>query len=428
MTTLWPLLRFHLASGVRVTLRLLMPLVVLYTVLVSFFGPFLVKDLARILFPQPATGLATLLLVVSLFAAGQQAARLLTPGPRSWLKHLPGSRRDQQLAAIAAIVVAQLPVTSGLVALAGLSASLDGRPTQLALLCVLLMSLATATAAQATTARGLRARVCCLLALAAAACFAQVDAGIAALGGALLAIAAGDLLTRPAIRTSRSDLKTSSLGQGEHDRGSSGVLPWRVVQRSCGIQLVSGLPTAILPVGAGLFFVLNNELPRHHELLGLRLGAGLGVALTLLTAVGVLLERRPLWAWSRSLPETSHHRVRRDAALLACLASLPPLATTAASLRPAVLWTSVPLIAALAVRGAGTVASGAVDRTRGPGAFAGEALCAAATVSLLPWTSLALLLSLPWLLHRAALRDRRAPVMAFQELRAARDPLGGGDS
>ncbi|MEM1244895.1 MAG: hypothetical protein AAGK22_00920 [Acidobacteriota bacterium] len=427
MSTFWPLLRFQLASGVRVTLRLLMPLVVVYSVLVGFFGPDLTNNLARVLFPQPATGVAIAILVAILYGTAQQAARLLIPGPRSWLRHLPTSARQQRMTAVASITIAQLPLSGGLLGLAVLAASLQGRAAGFGVSAVLMTSLATAIAAETRSERSLRNRLCLILALAAAVCFAQNQPAAWVFGFALLGAAIAEFWTRPASRSVRERTRRM-IRRPLQDGASVNAFHARLLWRSCGPHLASGWPVALLPVGAGLFFVLNNDLPPTYELLGLRLGAGLGISLILLANVSVLIERRTPWPWLRSLPDSSHHRIRRDALLLLLLASVAPLATAVAAGRPVVLATSLPLLGALAVRAAGTVASAGADRTRGPGAFAGEALGAAALVSLVPWTSLVLLLVTPWLLQRAALRDRRAPVLAFQELRASRDPMTGVDA
>ena len=429
-TTFLAVFRFHLASSIRVTVRLLMPLIVVYAVLVGFFGPDLLMNLRRILFPQPPTWIAASILTACCYAVARQGAALLLPGRSSWLRHLPISSRSHTLSATAALLAAQSPLLVGFLAMASLRLTPEGEEprtltqgtSDLLIDTTGLMLLALACA-YAATLRGEGHRLAWIVALAAAVCAGTTSLPGLAAAFPLMAFALA-LASLIGVRGRPQYTRAAprSAAQPEVD-GWSARLPFsaRLVWRSCGARLLSGWPAAAMPIAASLFFVLNNDLPRRYTVLGLRLGVALALAMTVLHGVTVVQERRPRWPWARSLPVSSAQRVSNDAIALATL-GLAPLIPGALLSGEAVLVfaTSLPLLAVLATRGAGTVASTGADRSRGPGAFAYESFCFALLVSLVPWSA-ALVVVLPVLLRRAASRDRLASVGTFAELQHRAD-------
>lgn len=347
MTAVLALLRFQVATGARLALRLLVPWTGVAVVAIGM---------------QEDPGRALLLLAASLAGPGWLvvgalglaiawwAAPLILASDAGWLGHLPASRRARRGARIGALLVVQGPL---LAAASGL---------------VLLE----------TTASGPRA---------------LVGLGTGPLVALLASVAAEIGLGFRSVRVRGPRLPLS--------------LEVRAFGHAAGSRAGEALLVAALPVAASMLFVRNNVLPASHSRLGLTLGGGLGVASILATLGVALRTRRPPWAWARSLPVGSRRRVRRDAILLALHAVLPCLAV--AWLDPwagGVLLGALPL---LSLGAAAAIRRRSGDRGTG-GLIAAEGAAAAGLLALAPWLVVVAVALVPAALGHAAARDRELRV------------------
>ncbi len=411
------LLSYQLRTSGRVAVRLLVPLVVVYMVLFSLDGGFLVRSLGRALFPAEPNVAASAAVLAMCFAAASQSARLLAVDRGGWLRHLPFTTQQHRIARGASLTLVQTPLVGFLLIM-----TLVDRREQLALSLPLYgggLALASAAAGCATEGSRRSRGLFLISGLLGALC----RPGALAAGAAVAMLAAWLRLREPPRMGPAARRRAASRPSAPRTPLPLELrINWRATRRAARIAWLPSL----LPVLGGLAFVLNNEMPRVYALLGLRLGMGLGIAFCVLTVASALAENRPPWPWSRSLPVASARRVALDAAFLA-LTAAPLLLTSllAPRLAPALLATGLPLLLAVSIRGAGAVASAGADRSRGLGVFAGEGASLSALTALAPPSAAALVVALPWLWRRAAARDRRAPVTRFQELqqRASGDPM-----
>jgi hypothetical protein len=200
-------------------------------------------------------------------------------------------------------------------------------------------------------------------------------------------------------------------------------LPPRLALRALRWRIVPCYLATLPPLAAAAFFLHNNRLDPAQARRAALLGGALACVALLAALAGALAERRPAWPWARSLPVAAARRVRDDALLLG-LACLPPLAATAllCPVAAAPLAATVPLLAAAA---AAALRRPPAARLGARGELTIEGLLAAALVSLLPWTALALLAAAPLALRAAAHRERELKVSLWLERHhlAAGDPL-----
>lgn len=402
-----PLLRFHLAVGARLAMRVLMPVLIAAVAAGMILGNDFFGSLAHALFGTGRGGGSTLMLAAICLGAAGVAAPRICRGLGGWMRHLPVSGLVHRRAAGFAIAVAQAPLLILLAVLAAF-ASLD--PAVLAQHGIRIGVIAIAAALWATPAarRWLAAPLALLAALAAG------SGGWAGLGLAVLLLLGADRIAGPLVRTG------PSVHLSRRSAGSGWIGP-RIAWRALGWSLLGVFVSALLPVGAAWAFVAHNELAPEHVRLAARLGGGLAAVLLLASLGESLAVRRPAWPWSRSLPWTAAQRVRSDALFLALHAL--PLVLLAAAVHPAAL-AVLAILPFLAVRAAGAMRRAPERRTGASGEILAEGFLLAALVALLPWASLLALAGTPFAVRAAAERDKRQKVSRWLELHhlAAGDP------
>jgi hypothetical protein len=404
------ILRFHLAVGTRLALRVLLPAVAAASGGLMLLGPEFLDSLARTLFGSPLAPPSILLVPIAcLGIAGMAAPRICRGIAGGWLAHLPATGVAHRRAAIVAVAVVQAPVVLALALLS--AAAAESLTASLADWAGLTLTALAAAALAVPTTRPWAVRPLALaalllplwdgwLTLASAALFALTDR----LAGPLAKLAA----VRPPGAGSRAL-----------------PLPLRIVARAMRWRFLGAYGVALLPLVVTFAFLVNNELPSGHRQLAVRLGGTVAVVLLLAQLAEALAVLRPAWPWARSLPWSAQRRVSTDAALLAGLAlavlvgaAFLPWASPLSLLAVAALLPLLSLRAAGAIRRAPESSSGA------SGEILGEGLLAAGLVALVPWLSLLALAAVPFVWRLAAERERRQKVSRWLPLHhlAAGDP------
>lgn len=402
-----PVLRFHLAVGARLAMRVLMPLVTAGFGAGMLLGNDFLGSLARSLFGAGSGGGSAVVIAALCLGAAELAGPRICRGLNGWLRHLPASGLAHRRAATLAIAFSQVPLLLLLLVLAAFSslvpAVLIRRAFQLAV---------TALAAALCVTPSRRRWIAAPVALAAAVVAGAGNWWMLALGAVLVAVAdgtAGDLTATGAPSTHLPS------------RSSGGWIEVRIAWRALGWSLPGTYLTSVLPVLAAWAFVAHNELAPQYVRLAARLGSAAGAVLLLSSLSESLAVRRPAWPWSRSLPWTAQRRVTMDALFLGLHAL--PLILLAAAIHPAAL-EALPILPLLGLRAAGALRRAPERRTGAAGEILGEGLLLAALVALLPWAGLPALALVPLALRAAAERERLQKVSRWLELHhlAAGDP------
>jgi hypothetical protein len=390
-------------------MRALLPTVTAAVGGLVLLGDDFLISFSRLLFGPGSAGGSGAFIALACVGFASVASPRICRGLGGWMRHLPIHGRAQRRAAQLAITVAQLPVILGMTIFSFVATKLGSASAAFATDLLALGVCAPAAALFAMPVeRPLAARP-----LALGAAFAAVSGGLGlvAVGLVLLLLAdavAGEL---PRHATAGAPVGGRSLLGGVL---TGGLLEVRIAWRALRWRLLSALAAGLLPLGAALFFVTNNELAPHHVRLAALLGGTCAVTFVLADLGEALGVRRPAWPWSRSLPWSAMARVRTDAALLAVHA-LPPLLLTA-WIDPLASLAVLAVTPFLAVRAAGAIRRAPERRTGASGEIILQGSLLAALVALLPWISLLPLLGVPWALRAAAERERAQKVSRWLEL------------
>jgi hypothetical protein len=364
------LLRFHLASGARVALAAAVPLAGAAVVAVGLQeNPAksleqLATSIAGRSFTWSAiAGMSTLAFGLALWAAPR-----LTLASAGWIRHLPISRTQHEVALIAATACAEAPLVAAALGLAVLESWRSGTVAWPGFIAPPLVAIATAAIA---------------------------------------------VIVRPPRR------RWSRL------RRSPPHVPLEVglSLRALGARIVTVWVAGVLPIGAAALFVRNNVLPDHLANLGVRLGGGLGATLALARCADALATRRPSWPWARSLPWDARRRVTGDAVFLGVLCVPIIVATAALDLGAATAVAA--LLPLLAMCAAAAMRRGGDSRTPASGPVLVEGAFASGVVALVPWLGLVALAAVPFALRLAIERERALKVTRWSALHhtAAGDTL-----
>jgi hypothetical protein len=402
-----PVLRFHLAVGVRLAMRVLVPLVTAGFGVGMVLGNDFLGSLARSLFGVGRGGGSAVVIAALCLGAAELSGPRICRGLNGWLRHLPARGLAHRRAATLAIAVSQIPLLLLLLVLAAFSSLV---PAVLIRRALQLLVTALAAALCVTPAR--RRWVAAPMALGAA---------IVAGAGGWWMLASSLVLLASADWTAGDLAATGAPSAHLPSRSSAGWIEARIAWRALGWSLPGTFLTACLPVLAAWAFVAHNDLAPQYVRLAARLGGGVGAVLLLSSISESLAVRRPAWPWSRSLPWTARRRVRADALFLGLHAL--PLVLLAAAIHPAALEV-LPVLPLLALRAAGALRRAPERRTGAAGEILGEGLLLAALVALLPWAGLGALPLVPFALRAAAERERLQKVSRWLELHhlAAGDP------
>lgn len=403
-----PLLRFHLAVGARLAMRVFVPVITAAVGGGMLLGPYFLTSLSNMLFGPRSAGGSAVLVAACCLAAAAVAAPRVCRGLHGWLHHLPIGGLAHRRAAGLAIAVAQSPLLILFLFLAAFASRsfstliVDG-------LGLVITALGAAVAVTPSERRWL-ARV---PALAAATVAGSGGWGMVGVGAGLIVVA--DLAAGPLARDRGRPVTHPSRRTGGR------LLEPRIAWRALGGSVFGAYAIGLLPVGTAWAFLAHNALAPEHARLGARLGAGCAVVLLLAQIGESLAVHRPAWPWSRSLPWSAARRVGADALLLGLHAL--PLILLAAWVEPAAL-VVLGLLPLLSVRASGAMRRAPERRTGASGEILLEGLLLAALAALLPWTAVLALAATPFALRAAAERERRQKVSRWLELHhlAAGDP------
>ena len=341
------MLRFHLASGVRLAQRAFVPLAGALVVAVG-----LTQDPAATMRAIAAAVAAPRLsggVIAALLAAGGAIASWAAPwlalSTSGWIRHLPASAVAHRRAAALALAAAQLPLVVGVAGLMALAAA-SGAPVGAIRLPAVAVAAVAIGAALAPSRRPGAS-----LALGLATAVAVLAFGTAGLLAAAALLAASDRLggapaTKPSpVRGTRASRLPLPLAESLALRVAAPALP-------------TALLLAAVPLAAGYALVRNNpDLPPHLGARGARLAGAMAVAVVVARAADRLALLRPPWPWVRSLPWTARRRVLADVLVLGVLVA--PCVLASAWMHGlelgAVVAAVVPLVAA---RGASAIRRG----------------------------------------------------------------------
>ena len=359
---------FHLRVGVRVSLRVIGPLLAGFLFCFYVLGYEFFFRLAEILFIEWPTAAA----LGAFFLLGLLTARIAAPrvlaGVQGWVRHLPAPRRLHRAMAALSIFLAQTPVLA----------------------------------------------VCLLLGRTVLEPLSPVDAFF--LTGVALAFLAASWT---AVILSRALRPRRKKGR-RYSRSYQGfALQAALILRPLGRGVVACYIPALLSLGASLLIIANNDLkPESETRIGV-FGAVLAQGLLLAEWTRRLALKRPPWAWARSLPTSSGRRILTDAGIAAFL-SLPLVPVFARFGRGIWLWSAC-CLPWLSVRAAAGLRTGAAKRWSVRARFGLEAGLTALALALEPRASLVLLAATPIGFLAAAVKDREQKVGLWDELHQLAD-------
>jgi hypothetical protein len=406
-------LRFHLASGVRLAQVAFAPLAGAMVVAIGLSqdpAATLKALAAAVAAPRLAPSTLAALLGVGAAIAAWASPRLAF-STSGWIRHLPASAVGHRRAAALALAAAQLPLLAvgALLTAVALAAHAPVAPTRIPALALAALALGSALAPSPRKAAA--------LALGLAAAVAALALGAVGLVAAALLVAVSDRLGgAPAAKP--LPLRASRFSRWPLP------LPEAIAVRVVAPALSSAYALAVVPLGAAYALAVNNpELPPLLAARGARLGGVLAVAIVVARACDRLALQRPPWPWARSLPWSSQRRILADATVLAAV-SLPAAIASAWLHGPSAAAVAAAATPVLALRGAGSLRRPA-DAPPPAGAVLGEGAFVAAVLALRPWLAVAALAAAPWALAAAARRERELRVSRWAALHhlAAGDPL-----
>lgn len=387
------LLRFHLRVGARLALRVMAPVLAAVVGGMMLLGADFIDSFGTLLFGSSGG----LIIAGACLGVAWIAAPRICRGLDGWMRHLPVSGLAHRRAAMIAIAAAQGSLLLLLLFFAAAAAKNGAAPyPSLAGLLVALPAAALAAMPVRSLARP----------LALIAAFLPFSGGWLPVGAGAVLLIVSDAVAGP--------LRKAPAGITFARKGTGRWLEARIAWRALGGSLAGAYLTGLLPLGAALLFVRNNELAPVYVRLGALLGGGSAVVLLLSGLGESLAVRRPAWPWSRSLPWTAPQRVLFDSLFVGAHAL--PLVLLTAGIEPLAAVAVLLEIPLLAARTAGAVRRAPERRTGASGEILAEGMLLAAAVALLPWVSLLALLGSPFAMRAAAERERRQKVSRWQEI------------
>jgi len=399
--------RFHLHVGIRLALRIFIPVVSIFFALYYLLRPELFNSLmAQILdggFLLSGITTVAFCLVIAVFAS-----RRVCLGLNGWIRHLPAEGTIHRRMAGIAIFIAQIPILAimaglAIVAMRAYKVSsvpyLVGLPFA-GLSCALFVLPVKKKLLPGT------------FAVLAGVCFASNDWKFLA-GGVLFLIAA-DALSGPLVQKKK---------HYKYHRPFKGMLlvlsmNWRALRWRVLIPYLLSLPF----LGAVQLFIINNKPIALLADQVIRFGGALSQVLFCSLLANMLASRRPPWPWIRSLPWSAKTRIIWDIAYIG-LHMFPLLLLAGIMYRGSILplAASLPLFAAYSaysIRQAPELTTGAAGKVFLLGTFCSFSLC------LFPWSSLFFLAVLPMVLKLGIEAEKHQKVSRWLELHH----LAAGDS
>ncbi len=401
------LFRFHVHVGIRLALRILIPVVSVFFAAYYLLGPELFNAMmAQIL---DAGFLLSGICTVALFVAtGVFASRRVCLGLNGWIRHLPAKSASHRRMAGMAIFIAQFPVLAIMTALAVLAAKSYGISSTPYLIGLPFAGLSCGFCVLPVEKKFLSRT----FAILAGITFASNDWRFLA-GGFLLLVAADGL-------SGHLEQKRKPPEWHGSIKGTFFVLwmNWRALGWRVFIPYMLALPI----LGAALLFIVNNDPGVLLTGQMIRFGGASSLALFSAVFANMLSARRPPWPWARSLPWSAKKRIILDVFFMG-FHLLPILVLTGAMGRNSLipLTASIPFFAAFSVHSI-RLAPGSKGGAAGKILLLG--IFCALVVCLTPWSSLFFLGITPFVLLLAVKAEKRQKVSQWLELHH----LAAGDS
>ncbi len=400
--------RFHLSVGIRLALRVFIPVISVFFAMYYLFRPEFFNSLsAQILdggFLLSGLTTTTVGLTISSFAS-----RRVCLGLNGWIRHLPAAGILHRRMAGIAVFLAQIPVLAVIAGLAVIAMKIYQVPVLPYIAGLPFVGLACALCVLPVEKKHLAGS----LAVLAGVCAASNN--WAFLGGGILLLIAADSLSGPLVlKKRRAGFHLSFKGMYFLPLLNWRALRWRVL-----IPYVLSLPF----LGATQLFIANNDPDILLAGQMIRFGGAASLAFFCGVFSNMLATRRPPWPWSRSLTWSARTRIIQDTSFIGF--HTVPLLLLAGTLNPGVmlpLALSLPLIAAwsaYSIRRASQTKLGALGNIVLLGAFYSFFLC------LIPWSFLFLLAFTPLVIFLGIKAEKHQRVSRWLELHhfAAGDSL-----
>ena len=417
MHPFFALLRFHLRSTVRVTLRNTSIQAVLLFVAVGLTPEpnYTVVVAASVVVQGELSALVAFGLW--LWANALAGRPVLESTLRGWHRHLPLGRDHRRRALVLAGLACQGPVLAVGWVLWAMGILLSDQlpiegPWQISTsmpITLLLLSLASTVLAWRWRPRG-SGLLTALPAVGALIIGSWWGVGIATL---LLWVHDG-LDPSPRSALLRAKARDRPIRPSAPGLLPAGFLPWRLMWRALGYGAVLGMWFwAAIPSACVALFIRNNELQAWEATMGARVGGGLALVAMILPLAGGLRKSRPPWAWSRSLPWSSRSRLMIDAGFL-ILVTIPMLIPIG-WIAP---WALPPLLACLflqSVRAASALYRQEEGMTRLGAATVGEIWLLPLLAAAWPWITWLYVLVLPMAIRSGAGQEQRLKVSRWRE-------------
>lgn len=237
------LLRFHLHVGARLALRVMAPLLAAVVGGMMLLGVDFINSFGALLFGSSGG----LIIAFACLGVAWIAAPRICRGLDGWMRHLPVSGLAHRRAAMLAIAAAQVSLLLLLLVFAAAAVKNGAAPwPSLAGLLVALPAAALAAMPVRFWARP----------LALIAAFLPFSGGWLPVGLGAVLLIASDAIAGP--------LRKTAPGISFARRGTGRWLEARIAWRALGGSLPGAFLTGLLPLGAAVLFVRNNELAPVH--------------------------------------------------------------------------------------------------------------------------------------------------------------------
>jgi hypothetical protein len=401
------LFRFHMQVGIRLALRILIPVVSVFFAAYYLLRPelfnFMMAQILDAGFLLSGLCTAAFCLVIAFFTS-----RRVCLGLNGWIRHLPVEGAYHRRMAGIAILIAQVPILTILAALAIIAAKLYGASPLPYLIGLPFTGLSCGLCVLPTENKFLSGTFAALAGIT----FASNDWRFLALG--FLLLVAADALSGPMEPKKRhpkfrGSLKGTVFVQWMNWR----ALGWRVL-----IPYLLSLPF----LGFARLFIVNNDPGLLLSAQMVRFGGASSLILFCAAITNMLAARRPPWPWVRSLPWSAKKRIFHDSFFVG-IPMLPILIVTGTMSRDSLLplIASFPLFAAFsayAMRLSPGSKGGAAGKILLLGLFCSLSLC------LIPWSSLFFLGITPLVLLLGTKAEKHQKISRWLELHH----LAAGDS
>jgi len=399
--------RFHLHVGIRLALRIFVPVVSIFIALYYLLRPELFNSLmAQILdggFLLSGITTTFFCLIIAGFAS-----RRICLGLNGWIRHLPIEGMVHRRMAGFAISIAQIPALAII--------------ASLAVVAMKLYQVSAAPFIAGLPLVGLSCGLCVLpvkkklitRSLAALAAIGFSSNNWAFLAGGILLLIAADGISGPLVQKK----KHAKFHKTFRGMFLVAFINWRALRLRPLVLYLLSLPF----LGAAQLFIANNDpAPLLAEKM-IRFGGAVGLILFCSVFANMLASRRPPWPWIRSLPWSAKTRIVWDSSFIG-LHALPLVVLVGImnlkSMLPLAL--SLPIFAvysAYSIRQAPESVMGASGKVLLLGTFGSLFLC------LISWSSLCFLALTPLILNLGTTSEKHQKVSQWLELHH----LAAGDS